>query len=294
MPKVSVIIPVYNTENYLRKCLDSVLAQSFADFEVLLINDGSTDGSGKICDEYAKKDKRIKVFHKENGGVSSARNLGLDHAKGKFVFFVDSDDYILEESLNFLKKNEEVDLYKFKISTLKEHKLTKKDVSEITVKLDNELWRYVFNKEIIDSKSLRFIDIKYGEDFNFLAKYFSLSKINKFVDTFVYVYREDTPNSAMNKTKNIQYVFDHFIMIQDIVDFFSSSPESKQYKDTIIKGFKMLLVLLAINPLLEAHKKVIIEEYIITYSKASRLERIYRFHPFFFSLWINYYKKRLQ
>lgn len=193
-----------------------------------------------------------------------------------------------------MKKDEEVDLYKFKISTLKEHKITKKDISEITVKLDNELWRYVFNKEIIDSKSLRFIDIKYGEDFNFLAKYFSLSKINKFVDTFVYVYREDTPNSAMNKTKNIQYVFDHFIMIQDIVDFFSSSPESKQYKDTIIKGFKMLLVLLAINPLLEAHKKAIMEEYIITYSKASRLERIYRFHPFFFSLWINYYKKRLQ
>lgn len=292
--KLSIIIPVYNTEKYLKKCIDSILNQSFSDYELLLINDGSTDDSAKICDEYSKIDDRIKVLHKKNGGVSSARNLGLDHAKGKFVFFVDSDDYILEESLNFLKKNEEVDLYKFKISTLKKHKLTKKDISEITVKLDNELWRYIFNKEIIDSKSLRFIDIKYGEDFNFLAKYFSLSKINKFVDTFVYVYREDTPNSAMNKTKNIQYVFDHFIMIQDIVVFFSSSPESKQYKDTIIKGFKMLLVLLAINPLLEAHKKAIMEEYIITYSKASRLERIYRFHPFFFSFWINYYKKRLQ
>ncbi|MBO6213490.1 glycosyltransferase family 2 protein [Algoriella sp.] len=292
--KLSIIIPVYNTEKYIKKCIDSILIQSFSDYELLLINDGSTDDSAKICDEYSKIDDRIKVLHKKNGGVSSARNLGLDNAEGKFVFFVDSDDYLLEDSLNFLKKEEDVDLYKFKISTLKEHKLTKKDISEITVKLDNELWRYIFNKEIIDSKSLRFIDIKYGEDFNFIAKYFSLSKVNKFVDTFVYVYREDTPNSAMNKTKNIQYVFDHFIMIQDIVDFFSSSPESKLYNDAIIKGFKMLLVLLAKNPMLQANKNSIMEEYIKTYSKASRLERIYRFHPFFFSLWINYYKKRFQ
>lgn len=80
-PKISVIIPVYNTENYLRECLDSILAQTFTDFEVLLINDGSTDASGKICDEYAKKDKRIKVFHKKNGGVSSARNLGFGQCK---------------------------------------------------------------------------------------------------------------------------------------------------------------------------------------------------------------------
>src|SRR5690606_22590995 len=99
MPKVSVIIPVYNTENYLRECLDSILAQTFTDFEVLLINDGSTDSSGKICDEYAEKDSRIKVFHKENGGVSSARNLGLDNAKGEWICFVDSDDEILQDAL---------------------------------------------------------------------------------------------------------------------------------------------------------------------------------------------------
>lgn len=91
---ISIIIPVYNVEKYLCRCVDSVLVQTFTDFEVLLIDDGSTDNSGKICDEYARQDNRVKVFHKENGGVSSARNLGLDNATGQWVLFVDSDDWI--------------------------------------------------------------------------------------------------------------------------------------------------------------------------------------------------------
>ena len=78
-PKISVIVPVYNAERYLHRCIDSILAQTFTDFEVLLIDDGSKDKSGEICDEYAKKDIRVKVFHKENGGVSSARQYGVDH-----------------------------------------------------------------------------------------------------------------------------------------------------------------------------------------------------------------------
>ena len=95
--KVSVIVPVYNTEKYLNKCIDSILAQTFTDFELLLIDDGSTDNSGFICDEYAEKDKRVKVFHKENGGVSRARNLGIDNAQGEYLSFIDSDDYIRPE-----------------------------------------------------------------------------------------------------------------------------------------------------------------------------------------------------
>jgi glycosyltransferase involved in cell wall biosynthesis len=91
MPTISVIVPVYNVEQYLCKCLDSILNQIFTDFELLLIDDGSPDKSGQICDEYAHKDSRIRVFHKENGGVSSARNLGLDNANGKWVTFIDSD-----------------------------------------------------------------------------------------------------------------------------------------------------------------------------------------------------------
>lgn len=94
MPKISVIVPVYNAEKYLHRCVDSILAQTFTDFELLLINDGSKDSSGVICDEYAAKDSRVLVFHKENGGVSSARNMGLDNAKGEWISFVDSDDWV--------------------------------------------------------------------------------------------------------------------------------------------------------------------------------------------------------
>ena len=100
--KISIIIPVYNTEQYLDACLDSILLQSFADYEVLLIDDGSSDGSGRVCDTYALEDSRIRVFHKENGGVSSARNLGLDNASGEWVYFVDSDDQILPGGLQTL------------------------------------------------------------------------------------------------------------------------------------------------------------------------------------------------
>lgn len=108
-PKISVIVPVYNTEKYLTKCLDGILAQTFTDFELLLIDDGSQDQSGKICDDYASKDERIRVFHKNNGGVSSARQLGVKHARGIYSIHFDSDDWVelnmLEEMHKYLIEN---------------------------------------------------------------------------------------------------------------------------------------------------------------------------------------------
>lgn len=103
--KVSVIIPVYNAEQYLRKCLDSVLAQTYQDFEIICIDDGSMDNSGAICDEYAKKDSRVRVLHKENGGVSSARNAGLNIAEGGYITFVDNDDYLDADYIQMLYEN---------------------------------------------------------------------------------------------------------------------------------------------------------------------------------------------
>ena len=94
MSKISVIVPVYNVEKFIKRCLDSIINQTMRDLEIILVNDGSTDNSGKICDEYAQLDNRITVIHKENGGLSSARNTGLDVATGEWIAFVDSDDYI--------------------------------------------------------------------------------------------------------------------------------------------------------------------------------------------------------
>ena len=100
--KISVIIPVYNVEKYLRQCLESVINQTYKNLEIILVNDGSTDNSGKICEEYALKDERIKVIHKENGGISSARNTAVDIAKGEYITFIDSDDDVELDFIDYL------------------------------------------------------------------------------------------------------------------------------------------------------------------------------------------------
>ena len=102
MPSVSVIVPVYKVEDYLERCLDSILSQTFSDFELILVDDGSPDRCGIICDEYKEKDPRIKVIHKENGGLSDARNKGIDIAQGEYLSFVDSDDWIHPQYLELL------------------------------------------------------------------------------------------------------------------------------------------------------------------------------------------------
>ena len=101
-PKISVILPVYNVEKYLRQCLDSVINQTYKNLEIILVNDGSTDNSGKICEEYALNDERIKVIHKENGGISSARNAAIDIAKGQYITFIDSDDDVELDYIDYL------------------------------------------------------------------------------------------------------------------------------------------------------------------------------------------------
>lgn len=123
-PLISIIVPIYNTEIYLHICIDSILNQTYRDFELLLINDGSTDKSGQICDEYAQNDKRIRVIHKSNTGVSDSRNCGLDIAKGKYVIFIDADDYwslktTLEQLINIAEANN-LDIIRGEYKTINE------------------------------------------------------------------------------------------------------------------------------------------------------------------------------
>ncbi len=101
---ISVIVPVYNVEKYLERCVKSIVAQTYKDLEILLIDDGSTDKSGKMCDDFQQTDSRIKAFHKQNGGLSDARNYGIEHSAGEFISFVDSDDYIDEKMLETLHR----------------------------------------------------------------------------------------------------------------------------------------------------------------------------------------------
>lgn len=110
MPKLSVVVPVYKVEQYIHQCVDSILDQTFTDFEIILVDDGSPDKCGEICDEYAKKDSRVKVIHKKNGGLSDARNFGIDIAQGEYITFVDSDDkidkYMYYDMLKNLEEND--------------------------------------------------------------------------------------------------------------------------------------------------------------------------------------------
>ena len=99
---ISVVVPVYNVEKYIDKCINSIINQTYKNLEIILVDDGSPDNCGNICDEYAKKDNRIIVIHKENGGLSDARNTGIEVSKGKYITFIDSDDYISDNYVSFL------------------------------------------------------------------------------------------------------------------------------------------------------------------------------------------------
>ena len=118
--KISVIVPIYNVEKWLSKCINSILAQNFKDFELILINDGSTDNSEKICYKFLDHDNRVKYFYKKNGGLSSARNLGIKKATGKYIVFIDSDDYVDKNYLQYLyesvsKNNSQVAICNFNL-----------------------------------------------------------------------------------------------------------------------------------------------------------------------------------
>ncbi len=229
-PLISIIIPVYNAEKYLRQCLDSVVAQTYTNWECLLIDDGSKDSSGAICDEYAEKDSRFRVFHKENGGVSSARNLGIEKAKGEFIAFYDSDDTIPFDSLKVLylslsnsKRDSVVGNYKKVYS--EEKKLCSNTFEENSERLVEDvlklffvyprdmfqgyLWNRLFYKKVIADNDIRFNEsIKYKEDGLFLVSYILKSgKPVVCVPDIVYNYyvRENSAMGILNKSFSKDY-----------------------------------------------------------------------------------------
>lgn len=135
MPKISIIVPVYKVEPYLERCVESILAQTFQDFELILVDDGSPDNCGAICDAFARRDNRVRVIHKENGGLSSARNIGIDVAEGKYIGFVDSDDWVTK------------DMFEYLLNILEEYDC---DISSVTYVLTNGTSK--FNQPPIEVK----------------------------------------------------------------------------------------------------------------------------------------------
>ena len=206
MPTLSVIIPVFNSEAFLPRCIDSVLTQSFIDFELLLIDDGSSDESGFICDNYAMTDERVRVFHKENGGASSARNLGLNHAQGQWVTFIDSDDYVEKEYFLLPYESESIDLYaqnwRFATGDVKDYYPSQTITPEhytqfMRDNLHTDFFRtacgFFFKNSIIHSEDIKFEDrFKLGEDTLFVLDYFKFARSIQILDTSCYIYdRQD-------------------------------------------------------------------------------------------------------
>ena len=134
---ISVIVPVYNVEEYLPTCIESILNQTYKDLEILLIDDGSTDNSGKICDEYAKQDNRCIVIHQQNKGLSGARNTGLDHATGEYISFIDGDDYIHPQMLEILYETLHKKDYDFSMVTFKQVWKYRKENNTVTIHHNN-------------------------------------------------------------------------------------------------------------------------------------------------------------
>lgn len=215
MAFLSIIVPVYNTENYFDNCIQSILSQSFEDFELILVNDGSTDGSGLKCDKYAKFDKRVRVFHQINKGVSSARNQGIAEAKGQYIGFVDSDDVIDSDMYETLINNALENRADISICNMRDIRFDKKPKSfktylktgvyykdeAISLMLKDRFNSGVCNKIFISdiAKSLRF-EGKVNEDayYNFLA--FLKADVSVFQDIakYNYIHRRNSITSKFN------------------------------------------------------------------------------------------------
>ena len=214
--ELSIIIPVYNVEKYLEKCLSSVLEIRDINYEVLIVNDGSSDNSQKIIDEYCKKDSKVRSFAKENGGISSARNYGLERAQGEYIWFVDSDDFIDEnrfkEFFNYSKKDK-LDIYFGSYIEFKDGELPQSLKQELKECDKFDVWFYEFQKKLqtvwrgiyklsfLKKEEIYFNEeLSLGEDLLFNQLAISKTSKIKYVNIPFYMYRTNRKGSAMNSS----------------------------------------------------------------------------------------------
>ena len=235
--KVSFILPIYNVEKYLSECVESVLAQTYSDFEMLLVDDGSPDNCPALCDEWARKDSRIKALHKPNGGLSDARNYGLDNAKGDYVVFVDSDDFwvekdCLERLMNVVDAHSECDFIGFNCSYYySDTKTYKKWVAydeSLSVPTDKNIvicslvasgtfpmsaCLKIIKRKSLSDMGLRFIKGLLSEDIPWFIDLLDGSKKCMFINDYIYAYRQGVAGSITNS-----FCVKNFDSILNIID----------------------------------------------------------------------------
>lgn len=233
----SIIVPIYKVEKYLKQCIDSILNQTFLDFEVILVDDGSPDGCPAICDEYADKDSRIKVVHKENGGLSDARNTGIEVATGEYIIFIDSDDYwddseaLMKVSQLIYEKHPDMVSWRFK-----KYLEDKNEIHYVgcLIKQNNqnnfaELIRTrtftvsacskAIKKSLFDKHGLRFVKGVYSEDIEWTARVLSVVETISPINLDFYVYRQRLGSITHEIGKqNINDVKSHILSIETLVN----------------------------------------------------------------------------
>ena len=245
---LSIIVPIYNAEKYLHRCVDSLLAQTYSDIEVLLINDGSSDSSGAICDEYAQKDSRVRVFHKENSGVSNSRNLGIDKALGSWITFVDADDWFDVNTIATCKEYlTAYDLVRFSSSfvydchCLKVREIDIEDFTSVdeffTALISRrtliQVWGGFYRTDIIKQNKLYFdVELKNGEDWLFLMEYTLYATTIKSINLPLYYYNVYNESSCTN-TMTVSKIFEVVSSFKKISEVLAGD---ERYRSSVFEG----------------------------------------------------------
>ena len=240
-PKISIIVPVYNVEKYLNRCIDSILNQTFDDFELILIDDGSTDKSGEICDKYMKDDSRVKVIHQKNSGPSYARNMGLNLANGDYIGFVDSDDWIdvnMYEHLYLSCLNEHSEMSIIGIREVNESNVCLSEYIPSNINLSEILKRAypcnkLFKKELFENE--KFVLGRYYEDLELISKLFIKSKKVSTINTIGYNYLKRTGSTTSSRDSKI---IDNIWAYTKIKEYLILNDKYEIYEDEFKKSIE--------------------------------------------------------
>ena len=256
--EVSVVVPVYKVESYLSHCVDSILNQTYRNIEVFLVDDGSPDNCPALCDDYAAKDKRVKVIHKENGGLSDARNKGLEQATGDYVMFVDSDDFWVDENqlallMKEVEANPQCDFIGFNVSYYFEATnryvpwiaydkcitdCTNKD--ELIVSLVKtgtfpiSAWSKIIRKDFLIKNEVSFINGLLSEDIPWFLSLLEKAQDFRMLNQYVYAYRQVSNGTSITHNFSKRHFDNLFWIIRNGIETISQSNFSKQVKDSLL------------------------------------------------------------
>lgn len=302
----SIVVPVYNVETYLKQCVDSILVQTFTDFEVILVDDGSKDESPRICDEYAEEDGRVQVIHKPNGGLSDARNVGTARANGKYIVYIDSDDYYSEPTFleklydraikteadvicykfqKYYEKNKEFSKCPFSCPEIENYKTLAERVNYM-VKRDAfycSAWSKCFKREIVENNNINFEKGLLGEDQEWYYHILCYIKSIEFIDEVFVVYRQR--DNSITSSWRIQNLRDCVYIVEKWSKKIPEINIDSEYKRALLNSIAKLYcnLLIAYSRFDNLEKKQYFSKikdlsYLLKYHVNPRVNVFYKFY----------------